>query len=63
MTEIHAALGIANLKYFDKVLNDRKKKYEYYKNKLSENKKLIFQKLSFADQTIHISCGLKMRAN
>jgi dTDP-4-amino-4,6-dideoxygalactose transaminase len=25
MTEVHAALGLANLKYFDEVLNDRKK--------------------------------------
>ena len=30
MTEIHAALGIVNLKYFDSVLNDRKTKYKQY---------------------------------
>lgn len=32
MTEIHAALGLANLKYYDAVLADRKYKYLYYKN-------------------------------
>ena len=26
MTEVHAALGLANLKYFDRVLMDRKRK-------------------------------------
>jgi dTDP-4-amino-4,6-dideoxygalactose transaminase len=43
MTEIHAALGIANLKYFDDVLKDRREKSEYYKSKLSGDVKLRFQ--------------------
>lgn len=43
MTEIHASLGLANLKYFDDVLEDRKKKYFYYKEKLSNNENLSFQ--------------------
>ncbi|TRO65116.1 DegT/DnrJ/EryC1/StrS family aminotransferase [Christiangramia sabulilitoris] len=45
MTEIHAALGLANLKYFDKVLRDRQKKYFYYKNFLENKNSLSFQKL------------------
>jgi len=43
MTEVHAALGLANLKYFDQVLSDRKKKYLYYKQKLSTNNSLTMQ--------------------
>lgn len=34
MTEVHAALGIANLKYYDPVLADRKRKYLQYKEAL-----------------------------
>lgn len=45
MTEIHASLGIANLKYFDEVLEDRKAKYLLYKDLLSEAKSLRFQKI------------------
>ncbi len=45
MTEIHASLGIANLKYFDKVLEDRKTKYLLYKELLSDTKGLMFQKI------------------
>ena len=45
MTEIHAALGLANLKYFDDVLVDRKKKYKLYKERLSQNNKIKFQKI------------------
>jgi len=47
MTEVHAALGIANLKYYDAVLQDRKKKYNLYKAGLSSVNGLSFQ-------TIHI---------
>ena len=45
MTEIHASLGIANLKYFDKVLEDRKTKYLLYKELLSKSKSLRFQNI------------------
>lgn len=45
LTEIHAALGIANLKYFDNVLEDRKKKYIIYKELLKENNYLRFQEV------------------
>ncbi len=44
MTEVHAALGLANLTLFDSVLLDRKEKYEYYLNALSDVKALSFQK-------------------
>lgn len=43
LTEIHAALGIANLKYFDLVLEDRKNKYLHYFNSLKDIKGLQFQ--------------------
>jgi dTDP-4-amino-4,6-dideoxygalactose transaminase len=45
MTEVHAALGLANLKYYDEVLLDRKSKYEYYLECLSSLDFLSFQKL------------------
>lgn len=47
MTEVHAALGLANLKYFDEVLEDRKVKYELYLSLLSENKDLQFQNINY----------------
>lgn len=43
MTEIHAALGIANMKYYDEVLEDRKTKYLMYKDALSKIPSLKFQ--------------------
>jgi dTDP-4-amino-4,6-dideoxygalactose transaminase len=45
LTEIHAALGLANLKYFDLVLEDRKNKYTHYLNSLNNVKSLTFQNL------------------
>jgi len=45
LTEVHAALGLANLKYFDEVLADRKNKYLLYKNLLSNNETLVFQRI------------------
>lgn len=49
MTEVHAALGVANLKYYDEVLQDRKEKYLYYKEKLSVNKNLSFQTIKHGE--------------
>lgn len=46
MTEVHAAVGLANLKYLDKALEDRKKKYTYYKDELSKIPSLSFQKIT-----------------
>jgi len=44
LTEIHAALGIVNLKYLHDVLEDRKNKYNLYVEKLSHIKNIKFQK-------------------
>jgi len=49
MTEVHAALGIANLKYYDEVLLDRKEKYLYYKEKLSKIDSLYFQTIKHGE--------------
>jgi dTDP-4-amino-4,6-dideoxygalactose transaminase len=46
LTEVNAALGIANLKYYDAVLEDRKNKYELYKQLLSSNSGISFQKVN-----------------
>lgn len=43
MTEIHAALGLANLKYYDEVLADRKRKYAMYLEALRDVDGLQFQ--------------------
>lgn len=43
MTEIHASLGIANMKYFEKVLDDRKRKYMLYKEILKDCRNIRFQ--------------------
>ncbi|MDO9475476.1 MAG: DegT/DnrJ/EryC1/StrS family aminotransferase, partial [Pseudohongiella sp.] len=45
MTEIHAALGLANLKYYDHVLELRKSKYHLYLELFSDIKSLKFQNL------------------
>lgn len=47
MTEVHAALGLANLKYLQAALDDRKKKYAIYKSELSRNASLSFQKITY----------------
>lgn len=43
LTEVHAALGLANLKYYDAVLADRKAKYFAYKERLAACEALTFQ--------------------
>ena len=45
MTEVHAAVGLANLKYLDAALADRKRKYAIYKEALSKDSSLSFQKI------------------
>jgi dTDP-4-amino-4,6-dideoxygalactose transaminase len=45
MTEIHAALGLANLKYYDEVLLDRKIKYHLYLENFNKIEELNFQKI------------------
>ena len=46
MTEVHAAVGIANLRYLDAALADRKEKYARYKEILSQNSEISFQKIT-----------------
>ena len=46
MTEVHAAVGLANLKYLDAALADRKRKYFIYKDALSKNDYFSFQKIN-----------------
>jgi dTDP-4-amino-4,6-dideoxygalactose transaminase len=46
MTEAHAAIGIANLRYLDKALADRKEKYARYVEILSQNPEISFQKIT-----------------
>lgn len=45
ITEVHAALGLANLKYYDQVLNDRKEKYLIYREGLNNISGLSFQEI------------------
>jgi dTDP-4-amino-4,6-dideoxygalactose transaminase len=45
MTEVHAALGLANLKYYNEVLNDRKAKYNYYIQEFKGIDFIRFQKI------------------
>jgi dTDP-4-amino-4,6-dideoxygalactose transaminase len=49
LTEVHAALGLANLKYYNEVLADRKEKYFKYKEALSGINYLDFQKIKFGE--------------
>lgn len=46
MTEVHAAVGLANLRYLDKALADRKVKYTRYKEILGQNPEIRFQKIT-----------------
>jgi dTDP-4-amino-4,6-dideoxygalactose transaminase len=45
MTEIHAAMGLANLKIFDSIAEDRRVKYQRYLDRLSGQAGLSFQQL------------------
>ena len=46
MTEVHAAVGLANLKCLGAALEDRKHKYAIYKEALSKDSSLSFQKIN-----------------
>lgn len=46
MTEVHAAIGIANLKLLQSALDDRKEKYLLYKELLSCHPELKFQRIN-----------------
>lgn len=45
MTEVNAAIGLANLKYIDAIINDRRAKYGLYKQILSGIPSVGFQKI------------------
>lgn len=49
LTEVHAALGLANLKYHREVLADRKRKYLLYKEILGGLPGITFQKLALGE--------------
>lgn len=49
MTEVHAALGIANMKYYDEVLAHRKAKYAQYKQLLEAYEKIRFQTIRMGE--------------
>lgn len=49
MTEIHAALGLANLKYYDEVLADRKRKYFLYRELLGDVPGMTFQRFKIGE--------------
>lgn len=46
MTEIHAAIGLANLKLIKQTLTDREEKYKTYKKILSSSSEINFQKIN-----------------
>ena len=46
MTEVNAAIGLANLKHLDSVLSDRHRKYALYKDILSCSDAISFQRTS-----------------
>jgi len=46
MTEVHAAVGVANLKYLSRALADRKKKYMLYRSMLESCPAVAFQKIN-----------------
>lgn len=50
MTEVNAALGLANLKYLQSALDDRKEKYLLYKELLSKRTSLSFQKIRHEEE-------------
>ena len=45
MTEVNAAIGLANLRYMDAIIANRKAKYKAYKDILSECQRLDFQRI------------------
>lgn len=46
-SEFHAAMGLANLKYIEAIIQKRKEVYEKYLAKLSGNERIAFQKIDF----------------
>lgn len=48
MTEVNAAIGLANLRHLDAVIEDRRRKYGLYKSILSAEPTFSFQKIDIA---------------
>ena len=46
MTEVNAAIGLANLKYMDAIIADRREKYNLYKRLLADVPGISFQKIA-----------------
>lgn len=46
MSELHAVMGLASLKYIDEIIRKRKDKYNGYYKLLSNNKNIKFQKIN-----------------
>ncbi|WP_352418505.1 DegT/DnrJ/EryC1/StrS family aminotransferase [Proteiniborus sp.] len=75
MSELHAAMGLASLKYIEEIRKKRKDKYNIYKKLLSNNKNIKFQKINteqynysympviFSDETILLSVLDKLNKN
>jgi len=53
MTEVHAALGLANLRYYHEVLADRQQKYQLYLDRLKALPGLSFQACPDHGQSNH----------
>ena len=45
MTEVHASVGLANLKYLQDALDDREVKYMHFKERFAVSTKVRFQKI------------------
>lgn len=74
MTEVNAAIGLANLKYLKDIVADRKAKYALYKSILSKSAALRFQKIDEScncsyfpvifeteEQLLKVEAGLKAK--
>ena len=62
-SEIHAAAGIEQLKKLDSYLKKRKTNFQYFKNLLKNNKKIILQKEIGEPSYFAISLILKKKSN
>ena len=62
-SEIHAAAGIEQLKKLDSYLKKRKTNFQYFKNLLKNNKKIILQKEIGEPSYFEISLILKKKSN
>ena len=61
MTEVNAAIGLANLKYIDAIIEDRRKKYSYYKQMIGEACNCSYFPIVLENETLlkKVELGLK----